>query len=64
MRQLAIESMAEDILLVQLLPEDDPDPVHSSRDIARHAARIRFNGPLQKELEGLADLVASSAAAS
>jgi NTE family protein len=60
LRQLAEESAAEDILLVQLLPEQDPEPVQSSRDIARRTARMTFNAPLRKELEGLSDLVALS----
>lgn len=60
LRQLAKESKAEDIVLVQLLPEHDPEPVQSSGDIVRRTACMTFNGPLRKELEGLADLVALS----
>jgi NTE family protein len=60
LRQLAEECEAEDIVLVQLLPDHDPEPVQSGRDIARRTARMTFNGPLRKELEGLSDLVALS----
>ena len=60
LRQLAAESEAEDIVLVQLLPEQDAEPVHSRHAAARRAARFAFTAPLRKELEGLEDLVAMS----
>jgi NTE family protein len=56
LRQLVIDSKADDILLVQITPEMQEDVPRLSRDIARRVSQIAFNGPLQKEVEALADL--------
>jgi NTE family protein len=55
-RQLAIETTAEDILLVQLMPEQAPGTPKNAREIGAHLTRLAFGEPLLKELEGLQDL--------
>lgn len=56
LRQLAIDTVAEDVLLVQILPEGGGRKPSRSVDIARRLNQIAFNGPLQKEVEALNDL--------
>ncbi len=56
LRQLVIDSKADDVLLVQITPEAHEDVPRLSRDIARRVSQIAFNGPLQKEVEAIADL--------
>jgi NTE family protein len=56
LRQLAIETAAEDILLVQLMPEQAASTPRGGRDIAAHLTRLAFAEPLLKELEALEDL--------
>jgi NTE family protein len=56
LRQLAIDSEASDILLVQLLPTHEDGTPRNSTEIARRLSGIAFNEPLLKELEALEDL--------
>jgi NTE family protein len=56
LRQLVIDTKANDIVLVQLTPEGEDGVPHLSPDIARRLREIAFNGPLQKEIEALGDL--------
>jgi NTE family protein len=56
LRQLAIETTAEDILLVQLMPEQALGTPKDGREIAAGLTRLAFAEPLLKELEGLQDL--------
>jgi NTE family protein len=60
LRQLVLESSADDILLVQLTPETLERLPLLSPDIARRMSQITFNGPLHREVEALADLRALS----
>jgi NTE family protein len=60
LRQLVLESGADDILLVQLTPETLEQLPLLSPDIARRMSQITFNGPLHREVEALADLRAMS----
>ena len=55
-RQLAIETTAEDILLVQLMPEQAPGTPKDAKEIGARLARLAFGEPLLKELEALQDL--------
>jgi NTE family protein len=58
LRQLVFDSKADDVLLVQLTPREQNGVPHLSQNISRRLNQIMFNGPLQRELEALADLVA------
>jgi NTE family protein len=58
LRQLVFESTADDVLLVQLTPQEQNGVPHFSQNISKRVNQIMFNGPLQRELEALADLVA------
>ena len=55
-RQLAIDTTAEDILLVQLMPEQAPGTPKNAREIGARLSRLAFGEPLLKELEALDDL--------
>jgi NTE family protein len=55
-RQLAIETTAEDILLVQLMPELGPGTPKDAKEIGARLTRLAFSQPLLKELEALEDL--------
>ncbi len=56
LRQLVFDSDTSDIMLVQISPEQQEGLPRLSSQIARRAAQIAFNSPLQKEMEGLDDL--------
>lgn len=56
LRRLAIETGADDIVLVQLLPEQAPGTPKDGKGIAARLNRIAFGEPLLKELEALDDL--------
>ena len=56
LRRLAIESEAEDILLVQIMPEEVDTVPHLPSEIAQRAHAIGFNASLQRELQALEDL--------
>jgi NTE family protein len=56
LRQLVIDSKTSDIVLVQISPEHEQALPRLSSQIARRAAQIAFNSPLQKEIEGLDDM--------
>ncbi len=58
LRQLAIDSRARDILLVQVTPEEHVGVPQLSTNISRRVSQITFNGPLLREVEALADLCA------
>ncbi len=58
LRQLVLDSAADDVALVQITPEEQEGVPHLSHDIARRVNQITFNGPLQREIEALADLKA------
>jgi len=58
LRQLAIDSKARDILLVQVTPEEHQGVPQLSSNISRRVNQITFNGPLLREVEALADLCA------
>jgi NTE family protein len=58
LRQLVFDSRADDVLLVQLTPQEQNGVPHLSQNISKRLNQIMFNGPLQRELEALADLVA------
>ena len=55
-RQLAIETAAEDILLVQLMPEQGPETPKDAKEIGVRLTRLAFSQPLLKELEVFQDL--------
>ncbi|MBV8335252.1 MAG: patatin-like phospholipase family protein, partial [Alphaproteobacteria bacterium] len=55
-RQLAIESSATDVLLVQLMPDRAVGTPTWGWDITKSLTRLAFGEPLLKELEGLEDL--------
>jgi len=59
LRRLATETAAEDILLVQIMPEEEDRVPHSSSEITHRAQMITFNASLQHELQSLEDLRAS-----
>jgi NTE family protein len=61
LRALALESAANDILLVQITPQEQLGLPHLSHDISRRVNQIVFNGPLQREIEALAELSAMCA---
>ena len=56
LRPLVFESAATDVLLVRITPKLDSEPPRRAPDIARRINQIAFSNPLDKELEGLADL--------
>jgi NTE family protein len=56
LRQLVVDSKTSDIVLVQISPEQQDGVPRLSSQIARRAAEIAFNSPLQKEMEGLDDM--------
>jgi NTE family protein len=56
LRRLAVESEADDLVVVQLTPERMKTVPQSSPEIARRVNQISFNSPLQIELEALSEL--------
>jgi NTE family protein len=58
LRQLVLDSVADDVVLVQITPEEQSGVPYLLRDITRRVNQITFNGPLQREIEALADLAA------
>ncbi len=56
LRQLVIDTEAEEIVVVQLLPEQQPGPPHLSHEIARREREIGFNASFLREQELVADL--------
>jgi NTE family protein len=56
LRQLVVDSKTRDIVLVQISPEQQEGLPRLSSQIARRAAQIAFNSPLQKEIEALDDM--------
>ena len=58
LRQLVLDTKANDILLVQVTPQVRQSLPRSSVEIFRRACQIAFNSVLQKELDALADLTA------
>jgi len=58
LRQLAVESTAADIMVVQITPEEENGVPRSSSQIARLVARFSFTGPLRRDMEALDDLCA------
>jgi NTE family protein len=56
LRPLVLESEASDIVLVQITPEAQKGVPYLLPDITRRMNQITFNGPLQREMEALADL--------
>jgi NTE family protein len=58
LRQLVLESAADDVVLVQITPEAQSGVPYLLNDITRRVNQITFNGPLQREIEALADLAA------
>lgn len=58
LRQLAVDSRAEDIMLVQITPEAQDGVPRLSPHIMRRVRHITFNGPLLRDIEALAELCA------
>ena len=56
LRALVLESAAADVLLVQITPEGRDAVPRLSPQISRQVNEITFNGPLQREVEVLAEL--------
>jgi NTE family protein len=56
LRQLALDTRARDILLVQIMPEVQEKAPHLSVEISRRASAIAFNASLHRELQALDDL--------
>jgi NTE family protein len=56
LRPLVLASEAHDIVLVQITPEAQTGVPRLLHDITRRVNQITFNGPLQREMEALADL--------
>jgi NTE family protein len=56
LRALAMETAADDILLVQILPERNGDILRGSADVARRFGEIAFSTALHSEVAALADL--------
>jgi len=56
LRALVLESDADDVLLVQITPEGRDAVPRLSPQITRQISEITFNGPLQREVEALAEL--------
>jgi NTE family protein len=59
LRQLVLESAADDVLLVQITPQAQDGVPQLAQDISRRVSEITLNGPLQREIEGLADIAAA-----
>jgi len=53
LRQVAIETKARDILLVQIMPAETDSVPHSSVDISRRASILALNASLQREIDAL-----------
>jgi len=53
LRQVAIETRARDILLIQIMPSESKTVPHSSVDISRRASILAFNASLQREIDAL-----------
>src|SRR5258708_5095434 len=53
LRQLVIDSKADDVVVVQITPQKRAGVPHLSPDIVRRANQITFNSLLQKEIEAL-----------
>ena len=53
LRQLAMETVAREILLVQIMPAESETVPQSSADISRRASILAFNASLQREIEAL-----------
>jgi NTE family protein len=60
LRRVALETSVEEILLVQIMPEEEDKVPHSSLEITHRAQMINFNAALQHELQALDDLRANS----
>ena len=59
LRQLALDSMTPDLLLVQIMPEATEDALPRLSDgISRRMKEMSINFPLQKEIEALDELCA------
>ena len=56
LRPLVLESKADDVVLVQITPEAQKGVPYLLHDITRRVNQITFNGPLQREMEAIADL--------
>ncbi len=56
LRPLVLDSKADDVMLVQITPEAQKGMPYLLHDITRRMNQITFNGPLQREMEALADL--------
>ena len=56
LRPLVLESKADDVVLVQIAPEAQKGVPYLLHDITRRVNQITFNGPLQREMEAIADL--------
>ena len=59
LRCLATDTGAEEILLVQIMPEEEDKVPQSSLEITHRAQMITFNASLQRELQALEDLRAN-----
>jgi NTE family protein len=59
LRRLALETSAEEILLLQIMPEEEEKVPQSSLEITHRAQMITFNAALQRELQALEDLRAN-----
>jgi len=59
LRQLVLESAADDVLLVQITPQALDGVPQLAQDINRRVSQITLNGPLQREIEALADITAA-----
>ena len=58
-RRLAIETEAEDLLVVQIMPEEIETIPHLATEITQRAHMISFNASLRREMQSLDDLRAS-----
>jgi NTE family protein len=58
LRQLALDSRADDIMLVQITPEEQEGVPRLGPHITRRVNQITFNGPLRRDIEALAELCA------
>jgi NTE family protein len=56
LRQLVLDTAAEEILLVQLLPDSGAEPPHFSFEISRRVRELGFNASLLHELDAVQDL--------
>jgi len=59
LRRLALETSAEEIVLVQIMPEEEDKLPYSSSEITQRPQMITFNASLQRELQALEDLRAN-----